>query len=219
MKAIAFPLFAAFMVALAGCESTPVTSTENMGGHARETFQQMVTADSGLQTIADKSYAYVVFPEVGAAAIGVGGAGGKGVVYQGGREIGTATLNQGSVGVQLGGETYSELVIFDTPDAFDVFRDSHLEVGADMSATIVKAGAAAAAPFNHHTRIFVMPRGGLMAGVAIEGQFQGAGHTFMHAEIAQPGFQVAAFFPAQIALVQLLDGLVDFRRFELARRE
>jgi len=170
MKAIAFPIFAAFMLALVGCESTPVTPADGVNDRAKQTLQQMETGDSGLGTITDKAYAYAVFPEVGAAAIGVGGAGGKGVVYQGGREIGLVVLNQGSVGLQLGGDTYSELIVFDTPEAFNSFRDGKLEFGADASATIIKAGSAASAPFNHGTRIFAMPRGGLMAGVSVSGQ-------------------------------------------------
>jgi len=170
MKAIAIPIFAAFIMALAGCESTPVTPAENVGDRAKHSLDQMWTADSSLRTITDKSYAYAIFPEVGEAAVGVGGAGGKGVVYQGGQQVGYAVLNQGSVGLALGGQTYSELIAFDTPEAYNSFRNGHLEFGADASATIIKAGSAAEAPFKHATRIFVMPKGGLMAGVSITGQ-------------------------------------------------
>ena len=170
MKAIAFPIFAAFVMVLAGCESTPVTPESAIPDRAQATLNKMITADSGLRTITDKSYAYAIFPEVGAAALGVGGACGMGVVYQNGKEIGVVVLNQGSIGLQLGGDTYSELIVFDTPEAFDSFRNGKLEFGADASATIIKAGSAASAPFNHATRIFAMPKGGLMAGISVSGQ-------------------------------------------------
>ena len=84
----------------------------------------------------------MIFPEVGKAAVGIGGANGRGVVYEQGRPVGYATLTQGSVGLQLGGETYAELIVFKTSDAMASFRNGDLTLGADASATILKEGAA-----------------------------------------------------------------------------
>lgn len=162
---------AAFAVAGAGCESNAPPSNPTLyNDRAQVALQQMEQTDSGLQGALSNAYGYVLFPEVGKAAVGIGGANGRGVVYEQGRQIGYATLAQGSVGVQLGGETYAELIIFKNADAMAAFRNGDLTLGADASATILKAGAAAALQFNHGTAVIVQPKGGLMAGVSINGQ-------------------------------------------------
>jgi lipid-binding SYLF domain-containing protein len=175
MKAFILPTLTLFAMAVAGCESTAGRSDSGaqnatLNDRAHVALQQMETNDPGLRNVVDNAYGYAIFAEVGEAAVGIGGAGGRGTVYQNGQPVGTATLRQGSIGVQLGGETYSELVVFQTPAAFDVFRNGNLVFGADASATLIKAGAAAAGQFNNGTRIFILPKGGLMAGVSVNGQ-------------------------------------------------
>lgn len=165
---ITFVAVAAF--AMAGCESTTPSDPNNYNDRAKLSLQQMESTDPGLQSALDNAYGYVLFPEVGKAAVGIGGANGRGVVYEQGRQIGYATLSQGSVGVQIGGETYAELIIFKNADAMASFRNGDLTLGADASATIVKAGAAAALQFKNGTAVVVQPKGGLMAGVSINGQ-------------------------------------------------
>lgn len=177
-KLVFVPLAAALGLPLIGCESNnsnnnpppAVSENNNLDNHAQAAMDSMNAKDTGISDITQGAYGYAIFPSVGEAAVGVGGAGGKGVVYQQGQRIGYATLNQGSVGLQLGGETYAELIIFKTPEAIDVFKNGNLTFGADASATLVKAGAASQGQFNNGTRVFVQPHGGLMAGVAITGQ-------------------------------------------------
>lgn len=170
MKSALITFVAAAAFAMAGCESTTPSDPNLYNDRAKLSLQQMEQTDSGLQSVLDNAYGYVLFPEVGKAAVGIGGANGRGVVYEQGRPIGYATLSQGSVGVQLGGETYAELIIFKNADAMAAFRNGDLTLGADASATIVKAGAASAIQFQHGTAVVVQPKGGLMAGVAINGQ-------------------------------------------------
>lgn len=170
MKSVFVTLLAAAALAIAGCESTTPSNPQLYNDRAKVTLQQMEQTDPALQNVLSNAYGYVVFPDVGEAAVGIGGANGRGVVYEEGRPVGYATLTQGSVGVQLGGQTYSELIIFKTPDAMASFRNGDLTLGADASATILKSGAAASLPFKHGTAVIVRPQGGLMAGVAINGQ-------------------------------------------------
>ena len=167
------PVLAAFAMAMVGCEGTSGNSpAENatLSNRANASVQEMEAHDAGLRNAVDNAYAYVIFPEVGKAAVGIGGSGGKGVVYRGGQPIGYATLNQGSIGPQVGGETYAELIVFKDADALASFRNGDLTLGADASATLVKAGAAAATQFKNGTAVFVLPKGGLMAGASINGQ-------------------------------------------------
>src|SRR5215831_17170684 len=70
----------------------------------------------------DTAYGYVLYPSVGKGAIGIGGAHGKGEVFEQGKKIGTSTLNQVTVGFQLGGQAYSEVIFFKDKTAIDDFK-------------------------------------------------------------------------------------------------
>jgi lipid-binding SYLF domain-containing protein len=91
------------------------------------------------------SYGYAVFPTIGKGAIGVGGAGGKGQVYEQGRYVGDSTMVQLSVGWQLGGQAFSQIVFFENKEALDKFTKSGFEFSADASAVALTAGASAEA--------------------------------------------------------------------------
>jgi lipid-binding SYLF domain-containing protein len=75
------------------------TTTEEV----QETIANFLDQDSGLQKFFDNAHGYAVFPKIYKAAIGVGGAYGSGQVYERGKFIGDSTLNQLTIGLQLGG--------------------------------------------------------------------------------------------------------------------
>lgn len=170
MKSTFISLLAVAALAVAGCESTTPSDPQAYNDRAKLTLDQMEHTDAALQNVLSNAYGYVVFPDVGAAAVGIGGANGRGVAYEEGRPVGYATVTQGSVGIQIGGETYAELIIFKSPDAMASFRNGDLTLGADATATLLKDGAAASLQFKNGTAVIVKPQGGLMAGVAINGQ-------------------------------------------------
>jgi len=91
------------------------------------------------------AYGYALFPTVGKGGIGIGGAYGKGRVYQGGKVIGSTTLTQASVGFQLGGQAYSQIIFFEDAHTLQEFTKGNFEFGADASAVIITAGATATA--------------------------------------------------------------------------
>ena len=92
-----------------------------------------------------KSYAYALFPTVGKAGIGVGGAFGKGRVYVGGGYVGDTSVSQLSVGFQFGGQAYSQIILFQDQRAFEEFTSGNFEFGAQASAVAITAGASAGA--------------------------------------------------------------------------
>jgi lipid-binding SYLF domain-containing protein len=96
-------------------------------------------------TFFGKSYGYAVFPTIGKGAIGIGGAYGKGRVYEKGNYIGDTSMTQLSIGFQLGGQAYSEIVFFEDKRAFDEFTGGNFEFGAQASAVAITAGASAGA--------------------------------------------------------------------------
>ncbi len=100
----------------------------------------------------------------------VGGGYGRGIVYEQGAMIGYADITQATVGAQIGGQTFSELLVFQSKEALDRFRQNKLEFSANASAVIMKKGAAKAARFENGVAIFVEPRAGAMAEASVGGQ-------------------------------------------------
>jgi lipid-binding SYLF domain-containing protein len=173
MRKVIFPLLAMLAAPMIGCTTTSPNSPSQrtaMEDEAKAAVERMEAQDPGIRDTLSRAYAYAIFPEVGEAAVGIGGAHGRGYVYQNGQLIGTVTMTQGSVGVQLGGQTYAELLVFQSAQPFEQFKKDVFSFGADASATLVKAGAAASTGFNNGVAVFVLPKGGLMAGVAVTGQ-------------------------------------------------
>jgi hypothetical protein len=89
----------------------------------------------------ENAYGYAIFPLIGKGAMGVGGAFGKGQVYKGGEITGTTSLVKVSVGFQLGGKGFSEIIFFQDKRAYDEFTGGTFELDATASAVAVTAGA------------------------------------------------------------------------------
>ena len=113
---------------------------------------------------------YAVFPSVGKAAIGVGGARGRGVVYAHGRKIGRSTLSQLTVGLQLGGQEYSEVVIFKDDASLSSFKRGKLKLNAQASAIALDERVGADLPYRDGVAIITMAKGGLMYEASVGGQ-------------------------------------------------
>lgn len=163
-------------MALQSCGTVPTTE-EGMAEKraevvpaANKTLETMMGKDPSIKDAMSGAYGYVVFPTVASGALILGGEGGDGVVYEGGSPWGLAKLAKGSIGAQIGGETYSELIILTTEDAFNNFVAGDFEFSAELTATAVKAGAAMAAPVSNGMKVLVMTKGGLMASAAVGGQ-------------------------------------------------
>jgi lipid-binding SYLF domain-containing protein len=130
----------------------------------------MYAQDSTLQPFLARSAGYAIFPAVGKGAIGIGGAYGRGQVYKSGQFIGYADISQATIGLQVGGQGYSEILAFETPDALSNFEGGRFTFAATASAVIIKAGAGAAAKYDEGVSTFINPNGGLMLEAAIGGQ-------------------------------------------------
>jgi lipid-binding SYLF domain-containing protein len=137
---------------------------------AQAALRRMEKRDPGLKAFLKRSHAYVVFPSVGKAAAVVGGAFGKGVVFQAGELVGYAGIVQMTVGVELGGGTFSQIVAFENAQSFGRFKRSPLRLAANASAVMVKGGAAASADYEKGAAVFVHGQGGLMLEAAVGGQ-------------------------------------------------
>jgi lipid-binding SYLF domain-containing protein len=136
------------------------------------------------------AHGYAVFPTIGKGAVGVGGAYGKGRVYKKGKYIGDTSMTQVTVGLQLGGEAYSELILFEDERALDEFTKGNFEFGADVQAIAITASAGGKASttgtsagasagkkdaktvggYHKGLAIFTVAKGGLMYEASVGGQ-------------------------------------------------
>ena len=148
-----------------GPEKAPATSYDSW-----ETVQRFKKHDPSLRRFFDNAHGYAVFPVIGKGGLIVGGAYGKGEVYVEDELVGTVEMVQGTIGLQAGGQSYSELIFFADERALERFRSGNFEVGAGVSAVAAVAGASANASYDNGIAIFTLAKGGLMAEAAVSGQ-------------------------------------------------
>ena len=144
-----------------------------------------------VQPFFKNAYGYAVFPTIGKGGVGIGGAYGKGRVYRGGKVTGTTSLVKATIGFQLGGQVFSEIIFFQDKRAYDEFTRGNFEFDAAASAVAITAGVqakvgtegatagASAGPatgeqaktsYRKGMAVFVHTKGGLMYEAAIGGQ-------------------------------------------------
>src|SRR5262245_35031344 len=137
-----------------------------------------------------KSYGYAVFPTIGKGGFVVGGAHGNGRVYAKGAHTGESSMTQITIGAQLGGQAYSQIIFFEDKRAYDEFTSGNFEFGAQATAVAITAGASAqagtggtgagASGTQSHAKtvgkyvkgmaVFTIAKGGLMYEASIGGQ-------------------------------------------------
>jgi lipid-binding SYLF domain-containing protein len=126
--------------------------------------------DPTIERFFEASSGYVVIPTVGKAGFGIGGARGKGILYENDTPTAVVTLTQLSFGFQWGGQAYSEFIFFEDAATLDNFKRGNYELGAQASAVAITAGASADAKFNGGMAIFTQAKGGLMYEASVGGQ-------------------------------------------------
>lgn len=172
MKRTSWVLLCSFALSsfLSVCGTASAATHQEEMQAANNTVNTFKRKDPGIKSFFDRSYGYAVFPTVGKAGIGIGGAFGKGTVFRSGKYIGDAKLSQLSIGFQFGGQAYSEIIFFQTKSSFEKFTNNNLQVSAQVSAVAIKEGAAATATFKQGIAIFTMAKGGLMYEATVAGQ-------------------------------------------------
>ena len=138
----------------------------------------------------NSSYGYAVFPTIGKGGFYVGGAHGAGRVYEQGVWIGDTKMTQVTIGFQLGGQAFSQIIFFEDKFTLDQFTNGNFEFSAQASAVAITAGAQAAATttgasagasatqdtsvnvgdYNRGMAIFTVAKGGLMYEAILGGQ-------------------------------------------------
>lgn len=146
---------------------------------------------AGVSDMFNSAYGYALFPTIGKGGIVVGGAYGKGRVYKQGEYIGDSAMSQISLGFQLGGVGFSQVVFFEDDRALAEFTNENFEFGVKMQAVVLTASAEASGNtagnsatasggknnakienygYNKGMAIFTITKGGLMYEVSVAGQ-------------------------------------------------
>lgn len=165
-------------------------------------FSHSVLADDATNAVAnfkkstqvkkffDDSYGYAIFPNIGKGGFGIGGSYGEGTVYKQGKKTGTTTMMQVTIGFQLGGQAFSEIIFFKNKAAYYTFTNGNFEFSAQASAVAINAGAnaqtsttgssagASTSPdknqqqgiYQNGMATFTLIKGGLMYEAALGGQ-------------------------------------------------
>ena len=130
-------------------------------------FQQK---DPGLKKFFDESAGYAIFPSVGKGGFIVGGAHGNGLVYEKGSVVGKASMSQASVGAQVGGQSFSEVIFFENTAALEDFKTGKFEMSAGISAVVAAEGASQTGKYTNGVAVFALPKKRLMAEASVGGQ-------------------------------------------------
>ncbi|MHB8763678.1 MAG: lipid-binding SYLF domain-containing protein [Deferrisomatales bacterium] len=160
------------LLALSACATAP-RSVEGKADIEKEAAVALAKAqktDPTLVNIFDKAAGYAVFPSVGKAGAGVGGAYGKGVLYERGVVVGYCDLSQATIGLQFGAQSYSEIIAFETAKAVDTFKQGRFGFDAQATAVGLKSGIGANTQFNNGVAVFTMDEAGLMLEASVGGQ-------------------------------------------------
>lgn len=137
------------------------------------------------------SFGYAIFPTVGKGGFILAGGYGRGRVFVAGDPVGNTTLTQASVGFQIGGQAYTQIIFFEDERAFREFSEGGFEFGGQVNATVIKANAQAMAStagstagasggtddvesastgYHKGMAVFIVATGGLMFEASVSGQ-------------------------------------------------
>ncbi len=143
---------------------------KDMKTEVSNTIAEMKKKDPGISKFFHSSYAYAVFPNIGKGGLGMGGAGGKGIVFKGGQAVADAKMTQVTIGFQAGGQKYGEVIFFENAKAYNEFMSGTYEFAAQVSAIALKSGASADAKYQNGILVITMGKGGLMYEASVGGQ-------------------------------------------------
>lgn len=144
---------------------------DDLKAESKQAIANFKNADSTLTTYFADSAGYAVFPSVGKGGFIVGGARGRGLVFdKTGNVIGQSMMTQANIGAQAGGQTFAQIIFFQTPEALNNFKSGKFALGADVSAVVAKQGASQSAKFRDGVAVFALPTKGLMVQATVGGQ-------------------------------------------------
>jgi lipid-binding SYLF domain-containing protein len=143
---------------------------EKLMSESKTAKADIIKTDPSISNLFTSSQGYVIFPKNGKGGLIIGGSGSNGVLYEKEKSIGTAKMAQVTVGAQVGGASYREIIFFESKDALERFKDNKLEFSGQISAVALKSGASKNAKYADGVAVFTQDLSGLMAEATVGGQ-------------------------------------------------
>jgi lipid-binding SYLF domain-containing protein len=143
---------------------------DDLKTESQQAVGSFLSTDPSLKKFIDESSGYAIFPSVAKGGLVVGGAHGKGLLYEKGVVTGQTSVSQASIGAQAGGQSFSEIIFFQSPQAVGDFKTGKFEMSADVSAVAAAQGAAKSADYKNGVAVFTLPKKGLMVQASVGGQ-------------------------------------------------
>ncbi|WP_298536671.1 lipid-binding SYLF domain-containing protein [uncultured Algibacter sp.] len=143
---------------------------KDVSGKSAEAISEFKKTNDKINKYFSSAYGYAVFPSIGKGGLGVGGATGNGTVYRGGSIVGDCKMSQLTIGLQAGGQSYSEIIFFQHKSAFDRFTGNKFEFSAQATAVAITEGASFDVDYSDGILVFTHAKGGLMYEASIGGQ-------------------------------------------------
>lgn len=157
----------------ASCSTAPQSEAErrSLTADTHAFVRRAKEADPSLRGFFDHCAGYAVLPDIGKGGLVVGGAYGKGQLFDHrDRLVGYCDVSQGSIGAQIGGQSFGEIIFFQNDRAMSDFKGGKFALAAQASAVALASGAAAAAKYTDGVAIFLLDPKGLMLEASIGGQ-------------------------------------------------
>lgn len=167
-----FLMSAVGLAFLAACTTAPHTDDDrnDLRQDANSALSLARSGHRSFDNIIAAAPGFAVFPRVGKGGAVVGGAYGRGIVYKNGTPIGYTDLSQATIGLQLGGQKYTEILVFETANALDTFRRGNYQFSSQATAVALKSGEGTNAKFQDGVAVFTMDEEGLMFEASVGGQ-------------------------------------------------
>jgi lipid-binding SYLF domain-containing protein len=157
---------------LAGCSTVPQTQEAKavQSAQVTEVIAVFKQKDPDIQRFFDSSYGYAVLPKVFKGAFWLGGAYGKGQVFEKGKMVGFCDMKQATLGFSFGGEYFREIIFFKDKVDLDRFRTEEYTFSAQVTGVAATTGAAAKADYKAGMVVFITTDKGLMVDASLGGQ-------------------------------------------------
>jgi lipid-binding SYLF domain-containing protein len=157
---------------VSGCATAPETPQEQavLSAQVNEAVAIFKEKDPSIEKFFKQSYGYAVLPKIGKGAFWLGGAYGRGEVYEKGQIAGYCDMSQATIGFSFGGEFFREIIFFRDKSDFDSFKTDEFTFSAQVTGVAVTAGAAAKADYQSGLAVFIATDKGLMVDASLGGQ-------------------------------------------------
>lgn len=166
MGAAACAAFATPLAAIAA------TSAKKLLAESRASLDELYGKNATAKALGAKAKAVLIFPGILKAGFVVGGQGGEGTLFEGGKTS-FYRIAAGSIGFQAGAQKFGYALFFITEKGLDYMRrNDGWAIGTGPSVVFVEAGAAAAldtSTLKQDVYAVAFDQKGLMASLSLEG--------------------------------------------------